>query len=322
MSVRQVRRAGVVLMAAVASVALVACGGGQEQGGQGAAEVSGPVLIDGSSTVEPLSSAAAELYQGENPGVNVTVGTSGTGGGFQKFCNGETDISNASRPISDSEKQQCAAKGINYRELQVANDALTVVVNQQNTWANCLTVPQLKAMWSPGSQVKTWNQVDPRFPNVPLQLYGAGADSGTFDYFTDEIVGQEGESRTDYSPSENDNVTVQGVTGAPGALGYFGFSYFEENAQRLKAVAIDNGKGCVAPSAEAVQNGTYAPLGRPLFIYVSDAGLRKPQVTAFTEFYLERDEEIVQAAKFVPMTPPQKQQSTDELAQLKQQAGG
>lgn len=313
-----------MLVAAVASFALVACGGGGAGGGgegQGP-QVSGPVLIDGSSTVEPLSSAAAELYQGQNPGVNVTVGTSGTGGGFQKFCNGETDISNASRPIEESERQQCAARGINFQELQVANDALTVVTNPQNTWANCLTVDQLRAMWAPGSQVRSWDQVDPSFPPEPLQLYGAGADSGTFDYFTAEVVGEEGQSRTDYSPSENDNVTVQGVSGARGALGYFGFSYFEENAQRVKALQINNGQGCVTPSAETVQNGTYTPLGRPLFIYVSDAALRKPQVVSFVEFYLAQNDQIVQAARFVPMTPPQKQASTDELNALKQQAGG
>lgn len=323
MSVRQVRKATTVLVAAAASFALVACGGGDAgQAEGGGAQVSGPVLIDGSSTVEPLSSAAAELYQGENPGVQVTVGTSGTGGGFQKFCNGETDISNASRPITDEERAQCAGRGINFQEIQVANDALTVVVNPQNNWANCLTTQQLNAMWAPNSQVRSWNQVDPSFPPEPLALFGPGADSGTFDYFTDEINGEEGASRTDYSPSENDNVTVQGVTGNRGALGYFGFSYFEENAQRVKALQINNGQGCVTPSAETVQNGTYTPLSRPLFIYVSDAGLRKPQVVSFTEFYLAQNDQIVQAAQFVPMTPPQKQESTNRLNLIKQQAGG
>ncbi|OSY36614.1 MULTISPECIES: PstS family phosphate ABC transporter substrate-binding protein [Pseudonocardia] len=317
------RRASAALVAVAASVTLVACGGGaQQQDGPGGEQVSGPVLIDGSSTVEPLSSAAAELYQGENPEVNVTVGTSGTGGGFQKFCNGETDISNASRPISDTERQQCEANGIAFQELQVANDALTVVVNPANTWANCLSVEQLRAMWAPDSQVKNWNQVDPSFPAEPLQLFGAGADSGTFDYFTDEIVGEEGASRTDYSPSENDNVTVQGVTGSPGALGYFGFSYFEENQQQLKALQVDGGNGCVAPSAQTVQDASYTPLGRPLFIYASDAGLAKPQVVSFLEFYLQRNDEIVQAAQFVPMTDQQKQDSTAKLDQLRQQAGG
>jgi phosphate transport system substrate-binding protein len=304
---------------------LAACGGGggDASGGAGGdAALSGPVVIDGSSTVEPLSSAAAEFFQAEQPDVNVTVGTSGTGGGFQKFCAGETDISNASRPIKDEEKAQCDAKGISFEEIQVANDALTVVVNKENTWANCLTVDQLKRMWEPGSTVKSWNEIDPSFPNEPLTLFGAGADSGTFDYFTAEIVGKEGESRTDYSPAEDDNVTVQGVQGSKGALGYFGFSYFEENEANLKAVQIDGGQGCVAPSSQAAQDGTYTPLARPLFIYPSNAGLAKPQVEAFVEFYLEQNDQIVEAARFVPLTAEQKQESTTELAALRQRSGG
>lgn len=319
-----------VIVIAVAGLAIAACGGGGDAGGGtgggtgagGAAALSGPVVIDGSSTVEPLSSAAAELFQGENPDVTVTVGTSGTGGGFQKFCAGETDISDASRPIKAEEATACQGKNIAYEELQVANDALTVVVNNDNTWAQCLTVDQLKSIWEPNSQVKTWNQVDPSFPNEPISLFGPGADSGTFDYFTAEVNGEEGASRTDYSPSENDNVTVQGVQGNRGALGYFGYSYFEENQSKLKAVAIDGGSGCIAPSSQAVQDGTYTPLGRPLFIYVSDTALRaKPQVVAFSEFYLTQNDAIVEAAKFVPMTSEQKQKATDALGVLKQKAG-
>jgi phosphate transport system substrate-binding protein len=314
------------LAVAAAAAVLAACGGGGEgdaSGGAGGdAALSGPVVIDGSSTVEPLSSAAAEFFQAEQPDVNVTVGTSGTGGGFQKFCNAETDISDASRPIKDEEKALCDSRGISFEEIQVANDALTVVVNKENTWANCLTVDQLKRMWEPGSTVKSWNEIDPSFPNEPLTLFGAGADSGTFDYFTAEIVGEEGASRTDYSPAEDDNVTVQGVQGSKGALGYFGFSYFEENADNLKAVQIDGGQGCVAPSSEAAQNGTYTPLSRPLFIYPSNAGLAKPQVLAFVEFYLEQNDQIVEAARFVPLTAEQKQESTTELAALRQRVGG
>lgn len=327
---QRVRRARAAAVIAAAGLALAACGGSNNAaappsggtGGGAGQQISGPVVIDGSSTVEPLSSAAAELFQGENPGVNVTVGTSGTGGGFQKFCAGETDISDASRPIKAEEGTACQAKGIAYEELQVANDALTVVVNNDNTWAQCLTVEQLKAIWEPNSQLKTWNQVDPSFPNEPIALFGPGADSGTFDYFTAEINGKEGESRTDYSPSENDNVTVQGVQGNRGALGYFGFSYFEENQSKLKAVQINGGGGCVAPSSEAVQNGSYTPLGRPLFIYVSDTALKaKPQVVAFSEFYLTQNDPIVEAAKFVPMTAEQKQKANDALTALKQKAG-
>jgi phosphate transport system substrate-binding protein len=324
-SIRQVRRVRAVIVIAAAGLVLTACGGGDAAGGGagtgGTAALSGPVVIDGSSTVEPLSSAAAELFQGENPDVTVTVGTSGTGGGFQKFCAGETDISDASRPIKAEEATACQARNIAYEELQVANDALTVVVNNDNTWASCLTVDQLKAIWEPNSQVKTWNQVDPGFPNEPIALFGPGADSGTFDYFTAEVNGAEGSSRTDYSPSENDNVIVQGVQGNRGALGYFGFSYFEENQSKLKAVAINSGNGCVVPSSQAVQDGTYTPLGRPLFIYVSDTALSKPQVVAFSDFYLTQNDAIVEAAKFVPMTPEQKQKATDALDALKTKAG-
>lgn len=329
MSIRQVRRVRAVIVIAAAGLALAACGGGDAAGGGagggagagGTAALSGPVVIDGSSTVEPLSSAAAELFQGENPDVTVTVGTSGTGGGFQKFCAGETDISDASRPIKAEEATVCQGKNIAYEELQVANDALTVVVNNDNTWAQCLTIDQLKAIWEPNSQVKTWNQVDASFPNEPIALFGPGADSGTFDYFTAEVNGEEGASRTDYSPSENDNVTVQGVQGNRGALGYFGFSYFEENQSKLKAVAINSGNGCVTPSSQAVQDGTYTPLGRPLFVYVSDTALSKPQVVAFSDFYLTQNDAIVEAAKFVPMTPEQKQKANDALAALKKKAG-
>jgi phosphate transport system substrate-binding protein len=321
MFVKLKRQGATMAVVAASAMILTACGGGGAPATPAGPAVSGPVVIDGSSTVEPLSSAAAELFQGENSGVSVTVGTSGTGGGFQKFCNGETDISDASRPIKSTEADACKAKNIAYEELQVANDALTVVVNKENTWANCLTVEQLKKIWEPGSTVKSWNQVDPSFPNEPLALFGPGADSGTFDYFTDEINGKEGESRTDYSPSENDNVIVTGVQGGKGALGYFGFTYFEENADKLKAVQINGGSGCVAPSAAAVQDGTYKPLARPLFIYVSDASLKKPQVVAFSEFYLSSNTKVVEAAKFVPMTPEQTAKSQQALAALKQKAG-
>jgi phosphate transport system substrate-binding protein len=317
-TIRKVKRGRAAAVVVVAGLTLAACGGGDGSSGSG---VSGPVVIDGSSTVEPLSSAAAELFMGENPDTNVTVGTSGTGGGFEKFCAGETDISNASRPITEKEKAICAKNGVEFSELLVANDALSVVVNKENTWANCLTVDQLNAIWEPGSTVNNWNQVDPSFPNVPLELFGAGSDSGTFDYFTEAINGEEGASRTDYNPTEDDNITVQGVTATKGGLGYFGFSYLEANADKLKAVEIDGGNGCVAPSAEAAQNGTYTPLARPLFIYVSNAGLKKPQVVSFTEFYLENNTEIVEAAGFIPLTQEQVQKAQGDLEALKQKAG-
>jgi phosphate transport system substrate-binding protein len=318
-TIRLRARATTAIAAVVAAgLTLAACGGSDEGGDSSGGEaLSGAVVIDGSSTVEPLSSAAAELFMGENPDVSVTVGTSGTGGGFEKFCAGETDISDASRPIKDEEIAICEEKGIAYTELIVANDALSVVVNKENNWAECLTVEQLKKIWEPNSTVNNWNQVDPSFPNEPLELFGAGSDSGTFDYFTAEINGEEGASRTDYNPTEDDNVTVQGVSATKGALGYFGFSYLEENADKIKAVKVDGGKGCVAPAVDTAQDGTYTPLARPLFIYVSDAGLKKAQVVGFAEYYLENNTDIVEVAKFIPLTDEQLKTAQDELAELK-----
>jgi phosphate transport system substrate-binding protein len=257
-------------VALVGALALTACGGedsGTDSTSGDKKELTGAVKVDGSSTVAPLTTAAAEFFREEQPKVNVTVGTSGTGGGFEKFCAGETDISNASRAIKDEEKAACDKKAIKYGELTVANDALTVVVSKDNTWAECLTVDQLKKIWEPKSKVASWNQVDPKFPAEPIKLFGPGTDSGTFDFFTKEINGEEGASRTDYSPSEDDNVIVQGVAGSKGGLGYFGFTYFEENADKLKAVKVDSGGGCVEPSVQTAQDGTYKPLSRPLFIY-------------------------------------------------------
>lgn len=309
-----------------ATLVLAACGGqsgsggGGGEGGEGGA-LSGQVLLDGSSTVEPLSSAAAEFYAEEAPGVNVTVATSGTGGGFKKFCAGETDISDASRAIEQDEIDACQRAGIEFTELQVANDALTVVVNPGNDWANCLTTQQLATMWAPASegQVSNWNQVDPSFPDIPLALFGPGTDSGTFDYFTAAINGEEGASRADYQSSEDDNVLVQGVQGARGATSYFGFTYFEENSDTLEAVQVDGGQGCVTPSAETVQDGTYAPLARPLFIYVSNqAYAEKPQVAGFVDFYAQQIDRIAGAAQFVALNGDQKSELNDAVGQLGQ----
>ena len=307
------RRIAPAAVACATTLVLAACGGQSEEpaggGDGGGGELSGQVLIDGSSTVAPLSQAAAEFYAEEEPGVNVTVATSGTGGGFDKFCAGETDISDASRPIGDDEIAACAASGVEYVELQVANDALTVVVNQANTWASCLTTEQLKTMWGPESEgtISAWNQVDPSFPAEPLGLFGPGTDSGTFDYFTQAINGEEGASRTDYQSSEDDNVLVQGVQGARGATAYFGFTYYEENRGSLKVVEINNGGGCVAPSAATVQDGTYTPLARPLFIYVSKSAYQdKPQVKGFVDFYVRAIDQIVEAARYVGLNDEQK----------------
>jgi phosphate transport system substrate-binding protein len=317
-------RRGLVPAAVVLSSALVltACGGNNnDDGGTSGGSLSGSVRVDGSSTVAPLSTVAAESFQAEEPGVRVTVGTSGTGGGFEKFCNGETDISDASRPIKDEEKAACEAKGIAFDEFTVALDALTVVVNKENTWAKCLTVEQLNKIWAPGSTVNNWNQVDPSFPDVKLSLFGAGTDSGTFDYFTDAINGEEGASRTDYSPSEDDNITVQGVAGSKGGMGYFGFSYFEENMDKLNAVEIDGGSGCVAPSAEAAQDGSYTPLSRPLFIYPSATALERPEVLGFVEYYVENNATIAEEALFIPLNAEQEAELAKKLEDLKAKSG-
>jgi phosphate transport system substrate-binding protein len=295
-----------------------ACGGGNDDGGSadGGSQLSGTINIDGSSTVAPLSEAAAELFQEQNSGVRVTVGTSGTGGGFEKFCAGETDISDASRAIEADETAACESKGIKYEEVQVANDGLSVVVNNQNTWANCLTTAQLKTIWDKGSKVNNWNQVDPSFPNEPLKLFGAGTDSGTFDYFTNAINGEEGRSRSDYSATEDDNVTVTGVSGTKGGLGYFGLSYLQENEGKVKGVQVDGGSGCVAPSTETVQDGSYTPLSRPLFIYPSDKSLERPEVKAFLDFYVNNYQKIAEEALFVPLTEEQAAAAKQKIAQL------
>jgi phosphate transport system substrate-binding protein len=295
-----------------------ACGGGNNDGGSadGGSQLSGTINIDGSSTVAPLSEAAAELFQEQNSGVRVTVGTSGTGGGFEKFCAGETDISDASRAIEADETAACESKGIKYEEVQVANDGLSVVVNNQNTWANCLTTAQLKTIWDKGSKVNNWNQVDPSFPNEPLKLFGAGTDSGTFDYFTNAINGEEGRSRSDYSATEDDNVTVTGVSGTKGGLGYFGLSYLQENQGKIKGIQIDGGSGCVAPSTETVQDGSYTPLSRPLFIYPSDKALERPEVKAFLDFYVNNYQKIAEEALFVPLTEEQAATAKQKVAQL------
>ena len=319
----KLQRHGLVAGLLASALVLAACGGDDTDGGGGGQQeqLSGSVRIDGSSTVAPLTTAAAEFFAEEQPTVRVTVGTSGTGGGFEKFCNGETDISDASRPIKDEEIAACKTKGVEYAELTVANDALTVVVNKDNTWTECLTTDQLKKIWEPKSKLNHWNQVDPSFPDEPLKLFGPGTDSGTFDYFTDEINGAEGASRTDYQPSEDDNVIVTGVTGSKGGLGYFGYTYYEENQDKLKAVQI-NGEGkCVAPSAETVQDGTYTPLARPLFVYPSAAAMKRPEVAAFVEYYVTNDAEIAEDAKYVPLNEEQKTKLTTELESLKSKAG-
>ena len=286
------------LAASVAALALVASGCG---GGDGGASIS----ADGSSTVGPFTTKAAEDFKAQG-GADVTVGISGTGGGFERFCIGETDISNASRPIKEEEAAICADNDVEYLELSVALDALTNVVNTANDWATCLTVEQLNAIWEPGSKVTNWNQVDPSFPDEPLELFGPGTDSGTFDYFTGEINGEEGASRTDYSPSEDDNVIVQGVSGESGGLGYFGFTYYEENADSLKALEVDGGDGCVAPGIETAQDGSYTPLSRPLYMYVSTSALEEnDDLQEFVRYALENARTVAEEARYVPLSQEQ-----------------
>ena len=305
------------------TLGLTACGGNNEAnagaaGSGGKAKLSGEIIMDGSSTVAPLSSAAGELFKEVQNGVNVSVQTSGTGGGFKKFCAGQTQFSNASRPIKDEEIKQCTDSAVKYAEILVANDALTVVANKDNKFLDCLTTAELKKLWEPAAEKKivTWNQVRPSFPAEKIELYGAGTDSGTFDYFTEEINGKVGASRTDYNPTEDDNVTVQGVAGSTGALGYFGYTYFEENQAKLKAVKVDSGKGCVAPSSDNAQNGTYSPLSRPLFIYVSEKAIARPEVKAFAEFYVKNDAAIAKAGKFIPLNEEQKTKAAAALASV------
>jgi phosphate transport system substrate-binding protein len=313
---RRIARLTAVPSALALSLALAACGGGN----QSASGVSGEVVTDGSSTVQPLTAAAGELFSEENSDVNVSVATSGTGGGFEKFCAGDTDISNASRPIKPEEKAICDEKGIEFTELRVATDALTVVTSKENDFLKCLTTDELKKMWEPAAEgkVSTWKQVKADYPDEKFELYGPGTDSGTFDYFTDVINGEEGASRSDYNASEDDNVIVQGVGGSPNALGYFGYTYFEENADTLKAIEVDSGDGCVAPSAESAQEGAYAPLSRPLFIYVNkDSYAKKKQVAAFVDFYVAQDQAISEAAKFITLNDEQRTELETALESLK-----
>jgi phosphate transport system substrate-binding protein len=296
------------------------CGGSREGSsdtatdGGTASDLSGRIQIDGSSTVGPYATAAAERFRSGNPDVRVTVGVSGTGGGFERFCRGETDISNASRPIEADERQACQEEGIEYVELQVANDALTVVVNKDNDWVDCLTIAQLKTIWDQGSKVSSWKDADPSWPDERLRLYGPGTDSGTFDYFTGEINGEEGRSRSDYSASEDDNVIVQGVSGDKGALGYFGLSYYEQNKDRLKALAVDGGGGCVEPTVDSAQSGAYKPLSRPLFMYVKKEALARPEVKAFLEYVVDNEQQIAESAQFVPLTDEQFQKAKSDLS--------
>ena len=270
--------------------------------------LTGTIKADGSSTVFPISEAVAEEFRKVENGVNVTVGISGTGGGFQKFCAGETDMSNASRPIRPSEVEQCGKNQIEYVELPIAYDGLAVMVNPSNTWAASMTVKELKKLWEPAAQGKVtrWSQIRPDWPNKEIHLFGPGTDSGTFDYFTEAIMGKAGASRGDYTASEDDNVLVQGIASDPLALGYFGVAYYEQNKDRLKLVAIDdenpsNGKGSILPTRETVSNGTYQPLARPIFIYVSRKSAERPEIKEFVRFYMQMASRLSAEVGYIPL---------------------
>lgn len=287
---------------AAGSLILSGCGkSGQTSGAT--SQLSGRIAIDGSSTVFPILEAVAEEFMRENPGVRITIGVSGTGGGFKKFFNGEIDIANASRPIRPEEIELSRRSGIDFIELPIAFDGLSVVVNKSNTFVDKLTVSELRRIWEPNSTVRTWRDVRPEWPAERIMLYGAGTDSGTFDYFTEAIVGTAKASRQDYTPSEDDNLLVQGVAGDRFSLGYFGFAYYDQNRDRVRSVPIDNEQGGppVAPSKETIQNNTYNPLSRPLFLYVSSRSLDKPQVRSFIEFLLKRGSPYIAETGFVPL---------------------
>jgi phosphate transport system substrate-binding protein len=297
-------------------------GGGGGGGGGGSDSLSGTIKIDGSSTVAPFAQAAQEAFQAENPDVKITVGTSGTGGGFEKFCAGETDISNASREIKEDEEAPiCKKGGVTYAAIQVANDGIAVVTNP-DLKVDCLTVDQLKKLWNKGSKVQSLSDIDPSLPDTKLTLFGPDTDSGTFDFFTDTINGEEGVSREDYQPSADDNVLVQGVSGSEGGLGYFGFSYYEQNQDKLGLVKVgETADKCVAPSTEAIQAGEYAPLSRPLFMYPSEKSLARPEVKAFMDYVIENYQTIAEASQIVPMTQEQADKGKTDLDTAESNAG-
>jgi phosphate transport system substrate-binding protein len=277
-------------------------GGG---GGSGGGDLSGTIRIDGSSTVGPFAQAAQEAFQGENPGVRITVAQSGTGGGFEKFCAGETDISDASRPIDEEEEVPlCEKNNVQYTEVQVANDGISIATNPDLA-VDCMTTQQLKQLWQQGSKINSLSEIDPSLPDGELSLFGPGTDSGTFEFFTEEINGEEGNSRKDYQPSEDDNVLVQGVAGEAGGLGYFGFSYYEQNQDKLGLVSVDDGNGCIEPSQETISSGEYKPLSRPLFMYPSQEAMQRPEVKAFMDYVVENHQAIAEAASIVPMSQEQ-----------------
>jgi phosphate transport system substrate-binding protein len=274
----------------------------------------GSVTLDGSSTVYPISEAVAEEFLAVAPRVRVTVGVSGTGGGFKKFLAQEIDINDASRTIKESESMEAEANGIEYLEIPVAFDGLSIVVNPQNDWVDSLTVAELQKIWQPGSTVDSWDDIRPDWPSAPIRLYGPGTDSGTFDYFTEAVNGESGASRPDYTASEDDNVLVQGIAGDEYALGFFGFAYYVENQDKLKVVPVDGGNGPVVPTATTINDGTYSPLSRPIFIYLNTASLARPEVRAFVDFYIDNAGALASEVGYIELPEEMYEASREKLA--------
>ncbi|MEN8138537.1 MAG: PstS family phosphate ABC transporter substrate-binding protein [Bacteroidota bacterium] len=309
-----------IILAAVITI-FTACGGGNSENQQDAenksatTELSGSIAIDGSSTVYPVTEAVAEEFRNEQPRVKVTIGVSGTGGGFKKFARGETDISDASRPIKDREIEICKENNISYLELSVAYDGLAVLINPSNDWVDHFTVEELKKLWEPAAQgqIIKWNQIRDGWPDEEIHLFGPGTASGTYDYFTEAIVGESGASRGDFTASEDDNVLVQGIAGDKYGLGFFGLAYYEENKDKLSLVAVDGGNGPVAPSLETVKDGSYAPLSRPLFIYVNSKAVERLEVIEFVNFYLDNADELSKDVGYIPLPKAEYQKQKDNF---------
>ena len=303
-------RVSMFLVALLSLLLIIACSSSDQIGENTGSDVSaasgntlsGTIEIDGSSTVYPVSEAVAEDFGKLHKNVRVNVGVSGTGGGFKRFTAGETDISNASRPMRQREIDSANSNGINYHELKVGTDGLSVIVNPSNTWVDCLTVAELKKVWEPGSTINNWNQIRSSFPDQKMRLYGPDTDSGTFDYFTEEINGEAQASRSDYTASADDNVLVQGISGDKGSLGYFGYAYYEENKDNLKVVGIDDGNGCVVPTGTTIQDGSYTPLSRPLFIYVNAKSVERLEVKEFVKFYMDNGKSLVDEVGYVSVS--------------------
>lgn len=297
-------------VAPLLALALLGCAAGE----RAETDLQGTIEIDGSSTVFPISEAVAEEFMAAgNRGVRVTVGVSGTGGGFKRFCAGETAIANASRPIKESERELCAQNGVEFMEIPVAFDGIAVVAHADNTFVDCLTTAELRRVWEPQSGVRQWSELRPEWPARPIRLFGPGPNNGTFDYFTDAVVGKEGAARSDYTASADANILVQGVSGDDGSLGYFGFAYYEQNKTGLKLLGVDAGKGCIQPSRETIEAGTYTPLSRPLYIYLNRAAADRPEVHAFLRYYLENAAALAPEVGYVPLDAAAYQRSLAKL---------